>query len=116
MGRRLLRPLPFHLLAWPLLPQHDRAALIEANDVSSGSVVRQITQSKASNEVWPPPPRTTGVMSGFGTFETCRRTLKRSAYRGRSEVIGSQSERRDWTRSRSRICQRSLTAPLAPFT
>src|SRR6266851_2949323 len=65
MGRRLLRPLPFQLLAWPLLPQHDRAALIEANDVSSGSAVREISQSKASNEVWPSPPRTTGVMSGF---------------------------------------------------
>jgi hypothetical protein len=37
MGHRLLLPLPFRLLAWPLLPQHDCAALIEANDLSSGS-------------------------------------------------------------------------------
>ena len=33
MERRLLRPLPFHLLAWPLLPQHDRAAVIMTHDV-----------------------------------------------------------------------------------
>src|SRR6202043_2088749 len=34
-------------------------------------------------------------MSVHGTFETCRRTLKRPAYRGRSEVIGARLERRD---------------------
>ena len=28
----------------------------------------------------------------FGTFETCRRSLKMSAYRGTPEVIGTQSE------------------------
>ena len=33
--------------------------------------------------------------SPIGTFETCRQTLKLSAYRGRPEVIGAQSERRD---------------------
>ena len=31
----------------------------------------------------------------LGTFETCRRTLKMSAYRGKTEVIGTPLERRD---------------------
>jgi hypothetical protein len=35
------------------------------------------------------------MISVVGTFETCRRTLKMSANRGRSEVIGAQSNRRD---------------------
>src|SRR6266436_2814647 len=35
--------------------------------------------------------------STHGSFETCRRTLRMSAYRGRPEVIGARSERRDWT-------------------
>jgi len=29
-------------------------------------------------------------------FETCRRTLRMSVYRGRPEVIGAPSEWRDW--------------------
>jgi hypothetical protein len=33
--------------------------------------------------------------SGSGTFETCQPALKLSAYRGRPEVTGGQSERRD---------------------
>jgi hypothetical protein len=33
--------------------------------------------------------------STHGTFETCRRTLNMSANRGRSEVVGLGSERRD---------------------
>jgi len=32
--------------------------------------------------------------STHGTFETCRRTLRMSVYRGRPEVIGARSERR----------------------
>jgi hypothetical protein len=32
--------------------------------------------------------------SGFGTFETCRRTLRMSVYWGRPEVIGRVSKRR----------------------
>ena len=36
-----------------------------------------------------------GGRSGSGTFETCRRSLKRSAYGRRPEVIGARSERRD---------------------
>jgi len=36
------------------------------------------------------------AMSLVGTFETCQRLLKWSAYYGeRPEVIGAQSERRD---------------------
>src|SRR6266550_8108730 len=35
------------------------------------------------------------VLSGFGTFETCRPALKTSANRGRAEVIGLGSKRRD---------------------
>jgi len=31
-------------------------------------------------------------MSLAGTFETCRRALKMSAYRGGSEVVGAQSK------------------------
>ena len=34
-------------------------------------------------------------MSTVGTFETCQPALKLSAYRGRPEVTGGQSERRD---------------------
>jgi hypothetical protein len=34
--------------------------------------------------------------SGFGTFETCRPALAMSVHRGRSEVTGERSERRDW--------------------
>ena len=34
--------------------------------------------------------------SAFGTFETCRPALKMSVHRGRSEVTGGRSERRDW--------------------
>src|SRR6266404_1788208 len=41
-------------------------------------------------------------MSVRGTFETCRRTLKRSAYGGRPEVIGTRSERRDLPRLHER--------------
>src|SRR5665811_2550970 len=33
-------------------------------------------------------------MTAIGTFETCRRTLRMSANRGRLEVIGARSERR----------------------
>src|SRR6266851_7203466 len=33
--------------------------------------------------------------SGLGTFETCRRTLRMSVYRGRPEVVDLGSERRD---------------------
>src|ERR1700682_1008850 len=33
--------------------------------------------------------------SAVGTFETCQRTLKRSAYDGKPEVTGTRSERRD---------------------
>ena len=33
--------------------------------------------------------------SAVGTFETCQRTLKRSAYDGKPEVIGTRSERRE---------------------
>jgi hypothetical protein len=32
--------------------------------------------------------------SAYGTFETCRRTLRMSVCRGRAEVVGSGSERR----------------------
>ena len=35
-------------------------------------------------------------MSLIGTFETCRPALKMSVHRGRSEVTGGRSERRDW--------------------
>jgi len=38
-------------------------------------------------------------MSHFGTFETCRRSLRTSVRRGRPEVIGGRSKRREWTRS-----------------
>src|SRR5207253_2485393 len=38
-----------------------------------------------------------------GTFETCRRTLKMSAYRTKPEVIGARSERRQ---SGRRCCAR----------
>ena len=31
----------------------------------------------------------------FWHFETCRRTLKMSAYQGRTEAIGARSERRE---------------------
>ena len=34
------------------------------------------------------------MTSSIGTFETCRRTAKRSAYGGRPEVIAKRSERR----------------------
>src|SRR5437899_9486780 len=34
--------------------------------------------------------------SSVGTFETCRRALNLSAYRGRPEVVCTRSERRDW--------------------
>jgi hypothetical protein len=39
--------------------------------------------------------RTSGPTSEAGTFETCRRAQKTSAYRGRPEVIDARSERRD---------------------
>ena len=41
-----------------------------------------------------PNDRITGLrMTAFGsTFETCRQYMKLSAYRGRPEVIGAQSE------------------------
>jgi hypothetical protein len=32
--------------------------------------------------------------SGYGTFETCRRTLRMSGVGGRLEVIGRRSKRR----------------------
>ena len=34
-------------------------------------------------------------MSATGTFETCRRTVTMSVYRGRAEVVGTQPNRRD---------------------
>src|SRR5438309_7811452 len=44
-------------------------------------------------------------MTGIGTFETCRQTSRRSAYRGRAEVIGtpSQSDAIDPERTREGI-------------
>ena len=43
-----------------------------------------------------------------GTFETCRRTLRMSVYRGRPEVIGARSERRVWTQTGRMIQTRDL--------
>jgi hypothetical protein len=46
--------------------------------------------------------------SVVGTFETCRRTLRMSVYRGRPEVIGARSERRVWSQTGRMIQTRDL--------
>src|SRR2546430_13636676 len=35
------------------------------------------------------------LMSGIGTFETCRRTVTMSVYKGRAEVVGTRPNRRE---------------------
>jgi hypothetical protein len=45
----------------------------------------------------------------YGTFETCRPTLKMSVYRGRPEVIGAQSNRRDCPKATSLSANRSVS-------
>jgi hypothetical protein len=49
---------------------------------------REEFSGTASDRATPPRPF-------LGTFETCRPALKMSVHRGRSEVIGGRSERRD---------------------
>jgi hypothetical protein len=41
------------------------------------------------------PQRLRYAMTSCGTFETCQRTLRMSANRGRPEVAGGQSKRRE---------------------
>jgi hypothetical protein len=57
------------------------------------------------------PPTEFGGMSVHGTFETCRPDLSMSVHRGRSEVTGEQSERRDW---RFRISSSGANDRFAP--
>ena len=62
-------------------PKADFAALIRAAGFSW-----EITFVTWSCRSWD------SAWSAPGTFETCRRTLKMSAYRGEPEVIGRRSE------------------------
>ena len=52
----------------------------------------------------------------LGTFETCRRTLRMSADRGRPEVAGLRSERRDWVESRCGAVALGRTYLLPPLS
>src|ERR1700732_2795667 len=54
-------------------------------------VFRRVVQANAPAYLRPLKGRSHDVMSAFVTFETCRWTLKMSAYRGRPEVIGARS-------------------------
>jgi hypothetical protein len=60
-----------------------RAAILCFDDLASGYRTRGGATRAAGYRA---------AISCCGTFETCRRTLKSSAYRGRPEVIGASSE------------------------
>ena len=52
------------------------------------AVFRRAVQANAPSYLRPLKGRSHDVMSAYGTFETCRRTLRMSVDRGRPEVIG----------------------------
>ena len=63
-----------------------RAAILCFDDLASGYRTRGWATRAAGYRA---------AISCIGTFETCRRAQKTSAYRGRPEVIDAGSERRD---------------------